>query len=220
MRRSLKGSSVAIDDSGGGASSPRLRPEELAILRRAARILWPEWGAWAYDTWQQHNEQYFAGELLPCGILFGLTPHGHALAFFSHATRTITLHSSLLEPKSPSPWELGSVLGERYAADGLLHEMTHQGIHQRGGRKGGYSSHDCQEWVGEVVRISRLMGLHDVRAEVIRQRRVKGKVTWVVEPGCLTREQLATWPHSVRPEGYYESSAMRPAESDGQPGCR
>jgi hypothetical protein len=197
--------SPALDGVSGLVRSADFQPEELAVLRRAARILWPRWGEWAHDEWKRLNETYFGNELKPCGILFGLTPHGRALAFFSPADRTITLHPSLLDPKSASPWRLGEMLGERFCSDGLLHEMTHQGIHQRGGRQTGYSSHDCQEWVDEVNRISPLLGL-DGRAALVRQRRVRGTVKWVVEPGCLTREMLAEWPHSVRPEGYYSRS--------------
>src|ERR1035437_2136879 len=99
---------------------------ELRHLKAAAKILWPRFGPWSFRTWERLNRAYFGDELRPCGILFGLTAHGHALAYYSPADTTITLHSSLLRPMTENPWSLGPKLGKRFAGDALLHEMLHQ----------------------------------------------------------------------------------------------
>lgn len=184
--------------------------KELVALKRAARILWPNWGPWSYETWERLNGELFANALTPCGILFGLTPHGASLGYFRPEDKTITLHVSLLDPSQPSPWGMGHVLGERYAADVLLHEMVHQRLHQRGfdwrtESPRGTSPHNSAGWVDEVNRLSPMLGL-DCKAEVIRQRRVKKgqNPSWTPrDPSALTREKLETWPHCARPSGYY-----------------
>jgi hypothetical protein len=60
-----------------------------------------------------------------------------------------------------------------------------------------------QAWVDEVNRIAHLLGL-DVHAQVVRQRRVDGKVQWVAEEGCLSRKELSTFPYSVRSKEFYQ----------------
>jgi len=179
--------------------------DELPQLKLAARILWPRLGPWAYETWERLNSIFFGGELEPCGILWGLTPHGHSLGHFDPRSRIITLHPSNVEPKGASPWGMGDVLGTRHTADVLLHEMLHQVLTQRHGyrfREAGTSSHNNPHWVAEVKRISLLLG-YNVKAEVVRQRRVRGQVRWAALPGHLSLVDLATWPHSIRPPAFY-----------------
>lgn len=148
-------------------------------------------------------------------MLFGLTPHGSSLAYYRLDDRTITLHTSLLEPSSESPWSLGDVLGRAYARDVLLHEMVHQANHQtHGTTRARMGAHNNPMWVDEVLRISPLLGLK-VKAAVVKQRRVRkkgqragpGKVQWVVEPGHMTRAELAAWPQSVRSRSFYKKRA-------------
>ncbi len=179
-------------------------PGRVVPLRTAALTLFGELGAWAYDTWIEHNACYFDGRLTPGPILWGLTPHGHALGFYDRGRNAITLHPSLIRPGA-SAWGIGALLGERYAADVLLHEMIHQKVHQLDGYAGA-ESHNCEPWCAEVNRLSAMLGLA-CKAAPIRQKRVDRKVTWFVEPGHLSRRQIATWPHGVRPAGYYEAAA-------------
>jgi hypothetical protein len=180
--------------------------DKLRMFRDAADVFWPRYGAWAYDTWARLNAECFGGRLAPIPILWGLTPHGGTLGYCS--VHAITLHPSLVNPRTANPWYCGSKLGERYAADVLLHEMVHQANHQDGGGRGdGSSSHNCEAWVREVNRISPLIGV-DARAQVLRQRRVDGRVVRSPEPGYLTQRQLGSWPHCVRPSGYYASPVI------------
>ncbi|MCC6335542.1 MAG: hypothetical protein IT380_16315 [Myxococcales bacterium] len=101
--------------------------------------------------------------------------------------------------------------------DVLLHEMMHQSIDQHADERdvdtGGTSSHNCAAWVAEVNRLSPLLGLKR-KTEVIRQRRVNGRVTWAArEEGSLTMRELATWPYCLRPDGYYRARAKGPAKA-------
>lgn len=170
--------------------------------KAAAETFFGELGAWAYDEWQRLNELYFEGQNEVGPIIWGLTPHGKNLGHYRASRNEIVLHPSLVSPSSEQPWRIQN-LGKRYASDVLLHEMMHQRIHQLSLATAGYSSHNCQAWCDEVNRIAGLMGL-DVRARVVKQRRVDGKVKWMPEDGCLTRDQLAGFPHRVRSADYYQ----------------
>lgn len=163
--------------------------EDINILKSAAQILWPAHGAWAYEEWRRLNELCFDNELSPVGILWGLTPHGRSRGHYRPEDRTITLHLSLVKD--------GALLDEHNASDVLLHEMVHQKIAESSKPILGTSSHNCGAWVAEINRISPLLGL-DIRAEVVRQKRVNGKVRWSPEVGFLSQRELAEWPHSVR----------------------
>jgi len=181
--------------------------------KEASTLFFGELGSWVYDTWDSHNEKYFNSELLPGVIVFGLTPHGHALGRYHGSMNMITLHKSLVEPKSDAPWLIAN-LSKIYASDVLLHEMIHQAIYHKHGHDGhGISSHNNIYWVSEILRISQLLGLSGVKVEVVKQKRVKeagatgeGKVTWFVPDGHLTRKQMSTWPHTIRPDGFYDIS--------------
>lgn len=184
------------------------RAEKFNILRTAADLMWPLDGAWSYDTWQAHNEAYFEGRLEVGGILWGLTPHGHALGHHNGLYNVITLHESLLRPSSSNPWNMGDQLGLSLASDVLLHEMIHQAIEQQYGSSGRElspgrnSSHNNPYWVAEVNRLAPLFGL-PATAQVVKQRRIEGKVKWAEQDGYMSRSELSTWPYSVRPQGYY-----------------
>lgn len=171
--------------------------EDIDILESAAEILWPSYGAWAYEEWRRLNLLCFGGELSPVGVLWGLTPHGRSQGHYRAEDQTITLHLSLIEN--------GSLLDKHHASDVLLHEMVHQRISELDMPSTGTSAHNCQAWVSEVNRISPLLGL-EVRAAVVRQKRIDGKVRWSPEVGFLSQKELAEWPHSVR---------LRPAGSAG-----
>ena len=178
------------------------------ILRTASELAHPQYGAWLYDTWAIHNDDYFDNELHVIPIHFGLTPHGAKLGLCSNQEplRRITIHQSLLEPSSDKPWQL-LTLGERFASDVLLHEMIHQVIFQRHGHDGnvegqGNSSHNNTFWCAEVNRIAPMLGL-PANAALTRRKRIDGKPKWVVDDGMMTRGELSSWPHSATSEAFY-----------------
>ena len=181
-----------------------LQQDTLSILRQAAEIADPGgYGAWAYDTWAEHNAAFFNGELRPGGIAWGLTCWGDALGQYEPWRDMITLHSSLVHP-SGNAWGIGKLLGPRFAADVLLHEMVHQAITQRGIVE--RESHNAEAFTNEINRISALLGL-DCKAKPIKQRRVNGYPRRVPDEGYMTQKEISAWPHSVRPAGYYEPEA-------------
>jgi hypothetical protein len=62
------------------------------------------------------------------------------------------------------------------------------------------SSHNGAPWCAELERLSLVVLGFPVKAEPVKPRRVDGKVTRRARDGYLTRDQLAHWPHSLRPE--------------------
>jgi len=179
--------------------------------RQAATIYYGDLGAWLYDTWKNHNEKYFNGELKPGALIWGITPYGRSLGFYRYGINEITLHCKYVEPDESKLWQISN-LREKSASDVLLHEMVHQKIYQKYGHNGqGISSHNNKYWIAEILRLSPMIGISGIKADIIKQKRIKdkskkgsGKVTWYVPDGHLTRQELSTWPHCLRPNGYYE----------------
>ncbi len=172
--------------------------------RAALENLWGEAGVWAADTWTRLNTVHFAGQLVYHGIVWGLTPHGHLLGYTSNPDNRITLHTALLDPRGDA-WRISNKLGERYAADVLLHEMVHVALHAAGvasdERDG---QHNTVEWCAEIVRITPQLGLPAIKAAPVKTRRVNGTVVRQALDGHLSRSNIARWPHPIRPPAYYD----------------
>jgi hypothetical protein len=169
--------------------------------RAALTNLWGDAGAFAADTWTGLNAAHFDGALHYHGIVFGLTPHGHRLGHTTEMGR-ITLHPSLLDPRGDA-WSISAKLGERYAADVLLHEMVHAWLFQHGGDGCEDGGHNTAEWCAEIVRITPALGLPAIKAAPVKTRRIDGKVERRELDGHLSRSDIAHWPHSLRLPGYY-----------------
>jgi predicted SprT family Zn-dependent metalloprotease len=92
-------------------------------------------------------------------------------------------------------------LNKRKVRDVLLHEMIHQRVHQTGGWEG-ENSHNNTQFVNEVNRIAKLLGL-DLKAKVIRRQTFHSQPTSSVNSGCLKTEELLNFPYSSRPRNYY-----------------
>ena len=180
------------------------------ILKQAASISDGGYGVWAYDKWAEFNNKYFEGQLIVGGIFWGLTPHGGSLGYFEGWRNAITLHVSLIDPNGRNPWDQGKLMGEKMGSDVLLHEMMHQAIHQKGGDPSP-NHHISQLWCDGINRLIPMIGIDtDLVAKPIKQMRVReagvkgnGKVSWVVSDGGMTRNTLSSFPHSLRPDGYY-----------------
>jgi len=185
--------------------------EKYDILRQAASVTYAgDLGTWLYDTWASHNQAYFDGRLRPCGIVWGITPHGHALGHYQFALNVITLHTNLImEQESINPWGIGGKLGERFASDVLLHEMIHQANQQdypdgmaRVHDDHNLTSHNNEFWVSEVNRIAPLLGLH-IKASLIKRKRIDGKQKWLPDENCISRDELSRFPYPLKPDVYY-----------------
>jgi hypothetical protein len=170
--------------------------------RAALENLWGDAGAWAADTWTRLNTTHFDGRLRYHGIVWGLTPHGGRLGHTSHTGR-ITLHPALLDPQSDA-WKIGHRLGARHAADVLLHEMIHGALADHGVANSTKNPHhNTQGWCDEITRITPQLGLDPVKAAPVKPRRIDGVVKRKPLDGHLSRDDMAHWPHSLRPTGYY-----------------
>jgi hypothetical protein len=171
--------------------------------RAALENLWRDAGTWAADTWTRLNAAHFGGRLRYHGIVWGLTPHGHALAH-TYSSGRITLHPALLNPQSDDPWLLeetsGAQLGTRFAADTLLHEMVHVCLFDRDITG---PHHNSTEWCDEIVRITPQLGLPEIKAAPVKPRRVNRKVMRKPLDGHLPRDDISRWPHPLRTGDYY-----------------
>jgi hypothetical protein len=170
-------------------------------FRAAQQTLWGDAGVWAYDHWHDLNDEFFNSELNYVGIVWGLTPHGGNLGHCYDDGR-ITLHSSLLDPRSTSPWgKEAATWTDLYARDVLLHEMIHQLLYARGVD----SKHNGLPWCAEIKRLSPLLLGIEIVCEPVKPRRVEGKVKRLARDGCLSRDAIARWPHTIRPNAgtYY-----------------
>jgi hypothetical protein len=179
------------------------------IVKDFATVCWGDHGGWLVDEWARLNEEYYGGQLEQPALVWGMTPHGHALGLYSHAggslhSSRITLHESLLLPKSASPWGISwKELNRKFASDVLLHEMLHQQIDEvQGVQRKGPSSHATTEWCEGIVRLGDMLGM-SIKAEPVKPRRINGKVTRKARRGYLTQGQIASFPHSVRPPKFY-----------------
>lgn len=174
--------------------------------RAALENLWGEAGEWIADTWTALNDKHFGGRLKYGGIVWGLTPHGRSLGHTSPAGR-ITLHPALLDPAGSDPWNAGHRLGACYAEHVLLHEMIHVKMFAVGveNTKNG-PHHNTAEWCAEITRITGELGLLPIKAMPVLPRRVDGLVVREAHPGYLERSEIAHWPQSIAPAGYYSSA--------------
>jgi hypothetical protein len=197
--------------------TPTKKKDFFKRLKWAAEYIDGDYGVWAYDTWKEYNRAYFDNALEVGGITWGLTRHGAALGYYAGYRNLIVLHSSLIEPRSESPWGIEN-LGYKFAADVLLHEMMHQNIHQHYSEDSkkplpNRGCHTSKAWVSEVNRMAGMLNL-DCKAMVIKQRRVKlegeakSKPRWIAPDGYLEQTELSSFPHSVRPENYYGSGVV------------
>lgn len=59
------------------------------------------------------------------------------------------------------------------------------------------------------MRLAPLLGLGEVRAAPVKTMRVDGKVARRPLDGHLERDELARFPHSLRPMSYYEADRGR-----------
>lgn len=146
----------------------------LDILKAAADIGDPGYGRWAYETWERLSILYFESTLEPGPISWNLTPHGRSLGYYEFWRNAITLHTSLLAPRSMDPWGIGKLLGERFTTDVLLHEMMHQAIFQVGNYPEKDSkkidSHNCDPWCDHINRLIPLLRIDtELVAKPIRQ---------------------------------------------------
>ena len=119
------------------------------------------------------------------------------------------MHPALLDPRGDA-WRISDQLGMRYAEDVLLHEMVHVTLFAAGVENDDKNPHhNTAQWCAEIMRITPQLGLPVIKAAPVKPRRVDGKVVRRELDGQLSRADIAHWPHSLRPVGYYNSTDTR-----------
>ena len=203
-------------------ATPRNTSEGTPDYRLAATMFWPRHAPLIYDARDAINARIYNGELPDLAILVGLTPHARSVGYCEMRNPpVITLHPSLLTPRTANPWgEAAEHLNAAFLVDVLTHEMIHawHAIHPPGAYpdwcSGPHSDdqevHNNPHWCTEIMRQSPLVGIAEIIASPWRRARqskaLGGRLEYQpVLPNSVTRKAAAAWPYSIRPVGYYDS---------------
>jgi hypothetical protein len=208
-------------------TAPDIRAMTQAIVAHYQDRL----GRLGYALFEAIHAQYFAAELPWPLILWGLTAHGHCLAFTRAGQATppmILLHPSLLGgTEKDDPWGMPPAwLGVLYAFDVLLHECMHVAVHYaRGPWQGGTSSHNNPLWVAEVNRLAPLLGFPGEVATMSKPRRIKGRLVRDCAGATMPFEAVSQFPHALRvargtAEAYYTAKRLPLPVELPEPWCR
>lgn len=217
-----------------------VQSELLATMRAVARHYYGALGTFAYDAYEFINNTYYGGDLPVPMIQVGITGYGGCMGLTKPSNDDqpkIKLHPSTISPSaSPSvtPTQRSvfgysqNQLGVVFAYETLLHELVHVAVCYKIGEGKGDSSHNNEGWISEVNRISPLIGLPNVDAQLTKVQRVEvpGELTKTGRPqtkpakvtkGNVTLDHISRWPHPLRLSGdanYYAKAALPFVPSD------
>ena len=179
----------------------------------AAALLWGPAGEFAAAQFGRINRELFAGSVPPLPIVIGLTAYGHCIGLTrSGAAPRITLASEIF---NGSGRETGGTLA---VADVVLHEMVHAVLLLRGEE----SAHNAAPWSRVLTELSPDVLGREVTARPVGTSRVpnparetdpaapKTIVVRQAAEGAMTQAELARWPQSMRPDGYYAAGKRIP----------
>jgi hypothetical protein len=177
--------------------------------RQAAALLWGEAGDFAAAEFARLNREHFAGSIPPMPVIIGLTAYGKCigatLAVGWLDSPRITLAPELFNGNRRTAG------GPRMVSDVLVHEMVHATLILRGET----SEHNGEPWCRLIAELSPVALGREITARPVRPRRVphpdrasdpdapKTKVVRKPEPGAMSQDELARWPHCRRPGDYY-----------------
>lgn len=186
-----------------------------AEYRQAAIWLWGAAGEFAADEFARINREHFAGSITPLPIVIGIAAYGHCIGLTrGHSTPRISLASEVFNGSHRTPG------GPLTASDTLMHEMVHAFLMLRGETP----SHNFAPWCRMITELSRDLG-YEIQAEPVGTMRVpnpdrdtnpdapKTKVIRKAKDGHLGQDQLARWPHSIRPGGHYDHQKPIPVDT-------
>lgn len=178
---------------------------------QAAALLWGEAGEFAAAEFTRHNRELFAGSIPPMPLIIGLTAYGKCLGAtlpddWLGAPR-ITLAPELFNGNHRT------LPGPRQVSDVIAHEMIHAALFLRGEDP----KHNAEPWCKLITELSPSLLGKDITARPVRTHRVpnparetdpeapKTIVVRRAEPGAMAQINLARWPHSLRPTGWYDN---------------
>ena len=152
----------------------------------------------------------------PLPIVIGITAYGRCIGLTrGHSTPRITLASEVF---NGSRRQNGGPLS---VSDVLIHEMLHAVLMLRGEN----SDHNAAPWCRMISELTPALAGREVLAAPVGTVRVphpdretdpdapRTKVVRQPKPGYLTQMELATWPHSIRPAGYYDGQRSIPVDT-------
>ena len=184
--------------------------------RQAAVWIWGPAGEFAADEFRRINREHFAGSIPPLPIAIGLTAYGHCIGLTrEHSTPRISLASEIFNGSSR---QRGGPLS---VSDTLIHEMLHAFLMLRGESPG----HNAAPWCRMITELTPALAAREIMAEPVGTMRVpnpdrdtdpeapKTRVVRRPKPGCLGQDQLASWPRSIRPQGYYDAQQPIPVDT-------
>lgn len=184
----------------------------LLTMRTVAGHYYGALGVFAYDAYEFINQTYYGGDLPVPMIQIGITPWGGCLGVTRSADGQprIGLHPSTIAPRSAGKGLFGYDAGNfgiRFAYDVLLHELVHVAANYLYGVSDGDSSHNNSTWIAEINRLSPLIGLDGVQAEMTKVKRVPapgetktGKPATKpakVNAGNTPLDHISRWPHPL-----------------------
>ena len=168
-------------------------------------------GVLGYRLLEAVERHLFPDDTLPWPlVLWGLTAHGHCLAWTQSSTQhdpIILLHPSLLAPAfdptqnaRTNPWGIQAAwCGVTMVLDVVIHELMHVAVNYcRGPWQGGESSHNNPLWIAEVNRLAPLLGWPDVVAAISKPVREKKKVVRRSPGSTIPFDATSRFPQAVR----------------------
>jgi hypothetical protein len=211
-------------ETGNGVCRPLViglqAPYSLDELARLCEDYHGVQGRFAYEAFRWANETIYAGRLPLPLMQWALTAYGHCIGetwLREDRLPVITLHPTIWR-RASAPSQLSRMMarrqqehprGPRYTLDVVIHELLHVYIrYVLNHREKSKSSHDDPVWCNEVMRLSPRLGIPAFHAAPTKRQRKDGKMLRVVPEGCLPMADLARWPHTVRPDGYYKEKTV------------
>jgi hypothetical protein len=185
---------------------------------RAAALLWGPGGEFAAAEFARINRELFAGSIPPMPIVIGMSAYGHCIGMTMPASwlksPRISLTPEIFNGSADRPdGSRGRIRGgQRQVADVLVHEMVHAALFLRGENP----AHNEAPWCKLITELSPDVLGTDITARPVRPRRVpnparetdpsapKTIVRRMPDAGALAQIDLARWPHSLRPAGFYD----------------
>jgi hypothetical protein len=181
-----------------------------ADYQEAATRLWGPAGTYAAGEFERLNRQLYAGELPPLPIVIGLAPYGHCLGMTQRGGWITDPRISLAPEIFNGSGRLPG--GGLMVVDTLTHEMVHAVLMLRGEDP----AHNNTPWCKLIAALSPTVLGHEITVSPVRPRRVpnparahdpkapKTIVKRLPDEGALGQGELARWPYSCRPAGYFD----------------
>jgi len=184
------------------------RAETQKAVRIVAKTYYGENGLWLCQTFDAINHKLFDGSLPQPLITIEMTKWSRCLGWCQLSEDLpprVIIHPTLFglgESNSQPPWGLKNAwMGKRLVFDVLLHECIHLSVRYRLGGYQGPTSHNNEQWISEVNRISPLIGIKGIEAgrQIPKRVKINGEsVVKKVDVGNVPFNAVAAFPYGVR----------------------